>query len=141
MSMRRAKGDGSAYRRKDCRCIGEYVDAYGKRRYVSGKTKPEVRARLRKAVSDRDAGIAFDTQNLTVERYMERCLDSIRTKVRESTYERYEVLTRLHIVPILGSVRLAKFNARMRWRISSTAARACPWCTCEESMTAFLLNE
>ena len=141
MTMRRAKGDGSAYRRKDCRCIGEYVAAYGKRRYVSGKTKPEVRARLRKAVSDRDAGIAFDTENLTVERYMERCLDSIRTKVRESTYERYEVLTRLHVVPILGSVRLAKLNARMRWRVSSTAARACPWCTCEESMTAFLLNE
>jgi integrase len=141
MTMRRAKGDGSAYRRKDCRCIGEYVDAYGKRRYVSGKTKPKVRARLRKAVSDRDAGIAFDTENLTVERYIERCLASIRTKVRESTYERYEVLTRLHVVPILGSVRLAKLNARMRWRVSSTAARACPWCTCEESMTAFLLNE
>ena len=47
MTNRRDRGEGSVYRRKDGRCIGEYVDANGKRRYVSGKTKAEVRTKLR----------------------------------------------------------------------------------------------
>jgi len=51
---RRDKGKGSVYRRKDGRCVGEYKDANGKRRYVSGKTKAEVRAKLRKLLADRD---------------------------------------------------------------------------------------
>jgi hypothetical protein len=67
MTRRRAKGEGSVYRCKDGRCIGEYEDAYGKRRYISGKTRVEVRAKLRKLLSDQDEGIAFDSKNLTLE--------------------------------------------------------------------------
>ena len=48
MTKRRGRGEGSVYRRKDGCCIGEYEDANGKRRYISGKTKAEVRAKLRK---------------------------------------------------------------------------------------------
>ena len=39
MTKRRGKGEGSVYRRKDGLCVGEYEDANGKRRYISGKTK------------------------------------------------------------------------------------------------------
>ena len=66
MTKRRGKGEGSVYRRKDGRRVGEYEDANGKRRYVSGKTKAEVRAKLRKLLADRDEGIAYDSENLTV---------------------------------------------------------------------------
>jgi integrase len=111
MTRRRAKGEGSVYRCKDGRCIGEYEDAYGKRRYISGKTRVEVRAKLRKLLSDQDEGIAFDSKNLTIGTYLESWLDSIRATVRESTWERYEVLTRSHIVPVLGRVKLDKLNA------------------------------
>jgi integrase len=111
MTKRRAKCEGSVYRRKDGRCIGEYDDANGKRRYVSGKTEREVRAKLRKAMSDQDEGIAFDSENLTLGLYLERWLDSIRATVRESTYERYAILTRLHIVSVLGNVKLVKLTS------------------------------
>jgi integrase len=111
MTKRRPKGEGSVYRRKDGRVVGEYIDANGKRRYVSGKIKAEVRATLRKAMADRDAGIAFDGENLTVGLCADRWLDSIRASVRESTYERYESLTRLHMVPVLGEVKLDRLNA------------------------------
>ncbi len=46
MTKRRGRGEGSVYLRKDDRCIGEYEDANGKRRYDSGKTKAEVRQKL-----------------------------------------------------------------------------------------------
>lgn len=48
MSKRRVKGEGSVYRRGDGRVVDEYVDANGKRRYISGKTKAEVRQELRR---------------------------------------------------------------------------------------------
>jgi integrase len=54
------------------------VDANGRRRYVSGKTKPEVRQKLRRLLADGDQGIAYDSENLTVEAYLDRWLEAIR---------------------------------------------------------------
>jgi hypothetical protein len=39
MTKRRDKGEGSVYRRNDGRCIGEYEDANGKKRYISGRRR------------------------------------------------------------------------------------------------------
>jgi integrase len=111
LTKRREKGDGSVYERSDGRCVGEYDDAYGKRRYVSGKNKAEVRAKLRKLLADKEEGIAYDCENLTVELYLERWLASMQHTVRPSTYERYCQLLRLHVVPTLGKVRLSRVNA------------------------------
>jgi integrase len=90
---------------------GEYVDANGKKRYVSAKTKPEVRQKLRRLLENRDAGIAHDSEGLTVERYMDRWLKSIRDRVRTGTYKPYEAIVRLHIKPTLGTTKLDKLNA------------------------------
>jgi integrase len=91
--------------------MGEYVDANGKRRYVSGKSKPEVKAILRKLLADRDAGITFDSKEFTVARYMDRWLDSIRDKVRPGSFKPYEAITRLHLKPTLGKTKLEQLNA------------------------------
>jgi integrase len=103
MTKRRIKGEGSVNRRKDGHCMGEYVDANGRKRYVSGKTKAEARQKLRKLLEDRDAGIAYDSEGLTVERYMDRWLESIEDKVRPGTYKPYEAIVRLHVKPMLGN--------------------------------------
>ncbi len=42
---------------------------------------------------------------------MGRWLGSIRATVQEYTYERYEILTRRHIVPVLSDVKLHRLNA------------------------------
>ena len=111
MTKRRVRGGGSVYRRKDGRCMGEYVDANGRKRYVSGKTKLEVKAKLRKLLEDRDKGIAFDSEGLTVERYMNRWLESIHDKVAPGTFKPYEAITRLHIKTTVGSTKLDRLNA------------------------------
>jgi integrase len=111
MTRRREQGEGSVFRRGNGRVVGEYEDATGKRRYISGKTKPEVRKRLRKLLEDRDKGIAHDSENLTVAAYMDRWLESIRDKVRPGTYKPYEAITRLHIKPTLGKKKLDKLTA------------------------------
>jgi integrase len=109
--QRRDKGEGSVYRRKDGRCIGEYEDANGKRRYVSGKTKTEVRAKLRKLLADREEGIAYDSENLTVGDYLDRWLGALEGSVRTRTWRRHEEVVRLHLKPMIGGVKLDKPNA------------------------------
>jgi integrase len=113
MTKRRPKGEGSVYRRKDGRVVGEYEDANGITRYITSKTKTkrEMKAIIRKALEDRDKGIAHDSENLTVEKYMDRWLESIRDSVRPGTFKPYEAITRLHIKPTLGKTKLDKLNA------------------------------
>ena len=89
MTKKRAYGEGSIYRRKDGRWCGEYKDANGRTRYLYAKTHKEVSSKLRKALADRDAGIAYDSEGLTIERYMDRWLESIRDRVRPGTYRPY----------------------------------------------------
>jgi integrase len=78
MTKRRGNGEGSVYRRGDGRVVGEWVDANGKRRYISGKTKTAVQRRLRVRLADGDNGIAYDLENLTVGDYLERWLDAVK---------------------------------------------------------------
>jgi integrase len=55
----------------------------------------------------RDGGITYDAGKLAVGEYLNRWLsDSVRDTVRQRTYERYEQLVRVHIVPALGRLKL-----------------------------------
>ena len=108
----RANVDGDVFPRKNKQgkitsYRGAYVSPDGKRRYVSGKTKEEARKALREARANTDAGLLFDAANLKVGEYLDRWLtDSVRDTVRSTTFERYEQISRKHIVPEIGRVRL-----------------------------------
>ena len=107
----RGNGAGTVYPRKnkDGKTIG-YRGSYivnGKRYYVSAKTKTETEQKLRQAMTDADRGLTFDAGGLTLRDYLSRWLnDSVRDTVRDTTFERYEQIVRLHIQPALGGVRL-----------------------------------
>src|SRR5215210_298849 len=89
-----------------------YTATGPKRRYVSGKTREETRHKLAKAIADRDGGMVFEDENLTVAEYMERWLDkSVRGSVRECTYDSYRRLARGYIVPAIGRVKLKKLTS------------------------------
>jgi integrase len=78
-----------------------------KRKTLYGKTRREVDQKLTKAKANRDDGLVFDADNLTVGRYLQRWLtDSVRDTVKATTYESYERLIRLHLVPTLGRLKL-----------------------------------
>jgi hypothetical protein len=64
MPRKRGNGEGSIYRRKDGRWVGQYLvyTAKGpKYRYMYGKTRADVSKKLTKAMADRDSGLMFDT--------------------------------------------------------------------------------
>lgn len=106
---RRAHHEGSIYQRKDGRYVGQYHDGI-KRRYTYGHDKEAVRVKLNKAVSDRDFGLVFDSENLTLGDYLPRWLESIRDSVQYGTWSRYEVNCRVHIIPALGNVKIEKLS-------------------------------
>jgi integrase len=115
-AKRRPKGSGSIYVLKDGTVVGRYEvetpSGETKRKYVRGKTKREVAAKSAKAIAERDAGIVYDSEGLTVERYLvEHWLESIRDKVRPGTYKPYEAIVRLHVIPTLGNTKLEKLTA------------------------------
>jgi integrase len=114
VSKKRGNGEGSIYRRKDGRWVGQYTiyTATGpKYRYLYGRTRAAVAEKLTKAMADRNSGLMFDTGRLTVGEYLDQWLsDSVRSTVRTSTFERHEAIIRLHIKPTLGHVGLKKLT-------------------------------
>jgi integrase len=107
---KRGNGEGTIYRRKDGKWSTQYTvytTEGRKRKTLYSKTRSEVAAKLAKALSDREGGLAFDTADVTLGPYLDRWLsDSVQGSVQETSYRRYEELARLHIKPALGRLKL-----------------------------------
>jgi integrase len=116
---KKGNGEGSIYpHKKNGKKVG-YRGAYvvhtaegPKRRYVSGKDRDEVRRKLTEAMANRDKGIVYNDENITLEDYLDRWLaDSVHGTVRESTFSRDKYLVTNHIKPALGRLKLKNLNA------------------------------
>src|SRR5215208_4019858 len=91
MTRKRGNNEGSIYEHwRNGKKVG-YRGAYTvhtaegpKRRYVSGKTREEVRRKLTKAMSERDNGLIFNAGALTVGEYMDQWLKDVKDTVRQS---------------------------------------------------------
>jgi integrase len=107
---RRGNNEGSISRRKDGRWMGRYtVHTAGgpKQRAVYGKTREDAAEKLTKAMADRNGGFLYDAGKQTVGEYLTRWLaDSVQDTVRQRTYERYESIVRVHLVPTIGRIKL-----------------------------------
>ena len=112
-------GEGSIYpHKKNGKKVG-YRGAYvvhtadgPKRRYVSGKDRDEVRRKLTEAMANRDKGIVYNDENITLGDYLDRWLsDSVYGTVRESTFSRDKYLVANHIKPAIGRLKLKNLNA------------------------------
>jgi integrase len=110
MAKKRGNNEGSIYRRKNGTWAAQYTvwTAEGrKRRSVSGKTRAEVSRKLTEAMANRDGGLVYDAGKLTVGEYLNGWLaDSVKGTVKETTYANYSYVTRVHISPALGRVKL-----------------------------------
>jgi integrase len=112
---KRGQNEGSIFKREDGRwCavlnIG-YANGKRRRKYFYGDTRREVQAQLTKALRDQQQGLPVVAERQTVQQFLEQWLrDVVQPNLRPSTYTSYEVLVRVHIVPVLGRIPLAQLT-------------------------------
>lgn len=108
---RRGNGEGTILKRSDGRWAAAIIlDDYS-RKWIYGKTRREVAGRLTKIQRDIAEGRPVVNERLAVAEYMNRWLYEVaKQRTRPMTWRGYEHLVRLHILPTLGRVRLAKLS-------------------------------
>ena len=111
---RRGHNEGSIYRREsDGRWVAAVTDhRTGKRKSIYGRTRKDVAERLKVALRDQQQGLPVVAERLTVAQYLARWLEaSARPSVKAKTYEGYESIVRVRVVPRIGRTALAKVTA------------------------------
>jgi integrase len=107
---KRGNGEGSVYKRKDGRWVGQYFDKTAvppKYRYVYADTQAEALRKRSEAMAKRGSDPAFDAGRTTMGELLDRWLeDSVRDSLKAITYENYSMLTRRHLIPALGLYKL-----------------------------------
>lgn len=118
MSTRRSAGDGNIRLRSDGRWEGRYVaghDDYGKpiRKNVLGKTRQEVKEKLKKAIDEADVLDVARADGFTVKTLVESWYELYcKPNIRENTREYYERFIYHHIIPKLGNIKLKNLTTR-----------------------------
>jgi hypothetical protein len=113
---RNVNGEGSIRQRSDGRWEARaYVytsDGREVRRSIYGRSWDEVHTALTKLQSERQAGKRFGSPSATVESYLKYWLeDVVRHRVRDTTFDGYEYLIRMYLIPIFGRYKLNQLRA------------------------------
>lgn len=109
---RRGNGEGSIYQRSDGRWTASItLEGEGrKRKSFYGKTRKEVQEQLKIALREQQQGMLMTTPQQTVAQFLTQWLEDHKAAIRIRSYERYEELIRLHIIPVLGHHQLQKLT-------------------------------
>lgn len=106
---RRANKEGSVYFRKsDKKWVASVTLENGKRKVVYASTQQEAMKKRNALIREQERGKIVTKPNQTVAQYLDYWLGVYKQSIRPRSYERYEQIIRLHIVPILGRLRLDK---------------------------------
>jgi integrase len=105
MARRRGNNEGSIFKRKDGRWVGE-VSLTGRRITKYAKTQKEARDWVNATLGKIDHGLTFDGAQLTLSQYMESWLSGKELARRSSTVRNYRRYMTLYILPALGRMKV-----------------------------------
>jgi len=105
MARRRGNNEGSIFKRKDGRWVGE-VSLNGRRMTKYAKTQKEARDWVNVTLGKIDHGLTFDGAQFTLSQYMESWLSGKELACRPSTVRNYRRYMTLYILPALGRLKL-----------------------------------
>src|SRR5690349_6923335 len=110
---RRGNGEGTIYERANDTYAATLTLTGGKRKTLYAKTYKEAQEKLRRALYEQQQGTLVAAPQQTVAQYLTDWLEhSQKQSVRPRTYERYEEIARLHIIPTLGRHKLHQLSAQ-----------------------------
>ena len=115
---KRASGEGTIRQRKDGRWEARYSCGYdpktGKpiRKSVYGLTQKEVREKLTSAIKSIDDNTYIAPSAITVESWLDTWLkEYVKSSVKLLTFTSYDTISRVHIKPTLGRIKLQALKA------------------------------
>lgn len=111
MGKRQANNMGSIRQRSDGRWEARYSAPDGRQRSVYGKTQKEVIGKLKAAMSDMEDGNWVEPSKMTVAEWFTVWLRDYQTHITPRTIQTYSGVIRLHIVPIIGNIKMAKLTS------------------------------
>ena len=110
MGSRRGNNEGTVFKRRDGRWTAKISLPDGTRKSYYGRTREAVTHKMiegQKAVLD---GQALPSERKTVSVFSEDWLESIKGSIRYKTWENYEALIRIHVVPTLGRLPITQLG-------------------------------
>ncbi|WP_406158930.1 site-specific integrase [Streptomyces sp. NBC_01005] len=130
----RANGEGTLYQRKDGRweAAGYVLAADGTRKRVRvyGTTRREAADKLAEKIADSNRGLPVATADSTVGDYLTYWLSSVAVhRLRENTHTRYSACVRLHLIPGLGTKKIARLTAKDVRTFLDRLRTSCQCCT------------
>ncbi|MPZ14364.1 MAG: tyrosine-type recombinase/integrase [Chloroflexi bacterium] len=112
-SRRRGHNEGTIVHRSDGRWAAAVTLPSGKRRWLYGKTRAEVAAKLNKALQDAAEDRSWGDARQIVEAYLRWWLEEqAKPTTRASTFRTYRMYVERHIIPAIGNVRLTRLSAQ-----------------------------
>ena len=110
---RRGHGEGSIYQRADGRWAASMTLGPDRaRKTFYGKTRKAVSERLKVAMRDQQQGLPVVADRQTVANYLARWLESsAKPSVKVKTFEGYESICRVRVLPRIGRLPLSKVTA------------------------------
>lgn len=110
MAKKRANGEGTIRKRKDGRWEGLYTVNH-KRKSIYGKTQDIVRKKLNKIINEIENNTYMEESAVIVGDWLNIWLNDYKKNiVKQKTYESYETLTRVHLVPEFSKIQLKKLT-------------------------------
>jgi integrase len=112
MARKRGNHEGSIRKRADGRWEARVLFDDGERKSFYGKTRQEVAYLLASAVRDFEKGIVPVDEHQSVGTYLGSWIAGYKQRRRLTSYERNERTVRLHLIPGLGKIALARLSAQ-----------------------------
>lgn len=105
MAKKRGNNEGSIYKRKNGSWRAQ-ISLDGRRLSFTAQTRHECQEWMKKTIRQIDDGLTFRSITITLEEYLSRWLTHTKASKCPSTWAHYEQLTRNHVCPHLGKVKI-----------------------------------
>jgi integrase len=126
---KRGQNEGSIYQRKDGRWAAAislgYVGGRLKRKAVYGATRAKVQAKLTRLLAEKQQGLPVVGERQTVGQFLADWLENwAKPSIRPKTFVSYSDTVRLHLVPAIGRIPLAKLTPQHVQALLNDAVRS-----------------